>query len=338
MLKQIFSILTIGFFAFAIFSCDGRNVDGTDDATLLGLQSDLAKIQSDGDFGGHRMGFLGEILDLSDDQKEQIRSIMSEQKEQFRENFHHDRKSGDRPSREERQAFRQERHAEMINAIMPVLNEEQQSIVKEIQAARERGEVPQILIDKRVEKLAEALTLSQDQQVQIAAIFKETGEQMIALKDNDGSRRDRREAMKALHDSADSKVQVILNADQTAAYEALKEARKERRRHHRGKFARKFSEKRVEHRLERLTAELELTEDQQVQVKDILESARESIMQEFESGQSGDRESRREAMRGHFEEVDNQIQAILTESQLEKYEAHKEEHHGKRKGGGFWRH
>ena len=329
MAKSIFINMFAVVFAFGFYSC---NEPGDSDllsskGSVLSLESDLAKLQADNDLSIYRLGFMAGILVLNDTQKEQIKGVIVEKMENRRERFRGRKDRSERPSREERKAMRKERHEEMIAAIMPILTPEQQAIVNEIKAARDRGEVPQILIDKRVEKMAEKLSLTVDQQAQLKTLFTESGQKMLAAKSEDGDRRANREAIKALREMTDAQIKTLLTPEQQETYEALKAERRESFRNH----ARKFGQRRMERRLEHLTAELELNADQQTQLKTIFEDSRENIRQKFEAGDS-DHESRRETIRRHFEEIDTQIENILTESQLKKYQTIKADRKEKFRG------
>jgi hypothetical protein len=112
---------------------------------------------------------------------------------------------------------------------------------------------------------------------------------------------------------ADQQLQSILNPEQQSAYEQIKAQRREQRKQH-------FQERRkqrMERRKDRLTAALDLSAEQQQQLKQIFENNLPNITE----GAKGDRQARREAMKEHFTKIDARIREILNPQQLEKYEA-----------------
>ena len=81
---------------------------------------------------------------------------------------------------------------------------------------------------------------------------------------------------------------------------------------------------RVEMQLKRINEKVELTKEQTVKVKDLLQKAQDEIRAQFENG-DGDREARREAMVKQMEKTDVEIIKLLTKEQKPKYEEYKKE-------------
>ncbi|HAP35383.1 MAG TPA: hypothetical protein DCQ28_05380 [Bacteroidetes bacterium] len=81
---------------------------------------------------------------------------------------------------------------------------------------------------------------------------------------------------------------------------------------------------RVEMQLKRITEKVELTKEQTVKVKDLLQKAQDEIRAQFENS-DGDREARREAMVKQMEKTDAEIIKLLTKKQKPKYDEYKKE-------------
>lgn len=312
MYKQVLSLIVATIFALVLFNCsgekEGNNPVSSRDQLLVQETAGVS------DMG--RMGIFSDVLNLTAEQQEQIETIIEQQRENYRES-RGERKS--RPSWEERKAMRQERYDALVKEIMPILTSEQQAMVTEMKAAFDRGEVPAVLINKRVEKLGQELNLTSEQQEQIKSLFAENGKKMLALRENSADRKTFREAMKNLRSEGDAQLQAILTPDQQAAYARLKAQRKEKMKERFQKSRHQSGEQRMEKRVEQLTTELSLTNEQQTQLRAIFTNAHKDMSKEMQSGNT-DRETRRELFRQHFDKVDAQIRGILNETQLQKYE------------------
>ncbi len=97
---------------------------------------------------------------------------------------------------------------------------------------------------------------------------------------------------------------------------------------------------RVEHRLEQLKTFLSLTDEQSVKVKDILSKAEDQAVKERESKPMNKRKSLKNSQ-VRMQEMDKEIEPLLTPEQLKKYESYKlerkSEMKGRRKGTKFYR-
>jgi len=97
---------------------------------------------------------------------------------------------------------------------------------------------------------------------------------------------------------------------------------------------------RVEHRLEQLKTFLSLTDEQSVKVKDILSKAEDQAVKERESKPMNKRKSLKNSQ-VRMQEIDKEIEPLLTPEQLKKYESYKlerkSEMKGRRKGTKFYR-
>lgn len=81
---------------------------------------------------------------------------------------------------------------------------------------------------------------------------------------------------------------------------------------------------RPERTMERLKEKLSLTKDQEAKIQSLLDKQREAIAKEREEHQ-GDREAMRAAMMKQRNEIDAEIEKILTKEQKKKYEEYKKE-------------
>lgn len=81
---------------------------------------------------------------------------------------------------------------------------------------------------------------------------------------------------------------------------------------------------RVEMQLKRINDKVELTKEQTVKVKDLLQKAQDEIRAQFENG-DGDREGRREAIMKQTEKTDAEIIKLLTKEQKVKFVEYKKE-------------
>lgn len=83
--------------------------------------------------------------------------------------------------------------------------------------------------EKRIEKVREALDLTDEQVVQVRAIFAEQGEKMRELKQSED-----REGFRALHEETHARLAAVLDDEQRAKLEALREEHEQHRRKHDG--------------------------------------------------------------------------------------------------------
>lgn len=94
----------------------------------------------------------------------------------------------------------------------------------------------------------------------------------------------------------------------------------------------------VDRQMEELKESLELSDDQEKQVREIITAGFETMRQAREEMQdgSGDREAMREKMQAMREEQTQKIKAVLSEEQFAKYEQIQAERRERmRQGGGF---
>ena len=171
------------------------------------------------------------VLDLTDEQKEQIKEIVSGFKSEF-SGLCGRWKDGTswEELREERQALR-----EQINeAIYEILTDEQKTILDEIKTQLENGQYPDLLVESKVANLTEKLDLTEDQQTELTDLFKEYGTLLIASRDDSGNRFEFMRVKFELFMELDGKIRALLSEEQIELYDQLKsEHRMKHFRHHR---------------------------------------------------------------------------------------------------------
>jgi Spy/CpxP family protein refolding chaperone len=178
--------------------------------------------------------FMFWVLDLTDDQKSQMREIARSHREEFRGMRHewHENEKSWEEIKEKREAMRQA----IFEEIFQILTLEQQAIVLEMQDQLANGQYPTAVIEKRVAYLTAELDLNENQQAQIAAWLGDYGALILAGRESSDSKQEFHEARQAFFLELDEKILSILDEDQVDKYLELKEKRNGRHRHMRGKF------------------------------------------------------------------------------------------------------
>ena len=245
------------------------------------------------------------VLDLTDEQKEQIKEIVSE----FRSDFvglcgRWNSGLSWEEIKEERQALREK----IREAIYEILTDEQKTILDEIKTQLENGQYPDILVEKRVAFLTEQLDLMTEQQNQVTELYKEYGNLLIESRNESGDRFEFRMAKRELFMELDGKIKVLLTGEQLEN----------------GQYPDILVEKRVAF----LTEQLDLMTEQQNQVTELYKEYGNLLIES--RNESGDRFEFRMAKRELFMELDGKIKALLTGEQLELYEELKFQHRKRR--------
>jgi len=162
---------------------------------------------------GHGMHRALRHLDLSDNQKTQIRAILTSAREQRREL----RGSG---NREAMRALRQETRELVLDLLTP----EQETKMAEL---RERHQERRL--DRRVERMSAKLSLSEAQATRIRSILEAAQSQRRALRRGSEAGEERRQAMRTLRQRTKAAVAAVLTAEQREAREAHRAERRGRR-------------------------------------------------------------------------------------------------------------
>ncbi len=231
MVKQLFMILMILLAAF-VSSCSQNSTAPEDNFSILGGELDDSEflLISDDDptelaseaafrIDGHGSMFFW-VLDLTDEQKEQIRTITGSYRGEFRE-LHQQWRNGD-VSFEDIKAQRDSLHAVIQTEILTVLTPEQIAILEDIQNQIDNGQFPTQIIEKRVEFLADTLGLDATQQQQITDIMVQYGAELLAARANSDNRREFRETARGIFQAMDEAIAAVLTEDQLAIYRELK--------------------------------------------------------------------------------------------------------------------
>ncbi|MFQ5822883.1 MAG: Spy/CpxP family protein refolding chaperone [bacterium] len=265
---------------------------------------------------------LWAVLDLTEEQKAQIKEIIQSQ----RVNFKFLRGSFEsRPSFEERKAKRNEMRESIHKEILAILTPEQRAKAEELKAQLERGEVPEELLNKRIEVLSAKLNLNEEQKSQIKALgFWQT---LLSMKAESANRREFLQKRRELLKENKEKMLNILTPEQQSIFLEIKGQRQEKMKKRFQRFGRNRSQKRIE----RLSVALDLDETQKAQLQKIFADVRGNIRGELNGNHNGrNREELLQAMREKMSQVDKQIQSILNAKQLEKYAELKTARQGRR--------
>jgi len=160
-----------------------------------------------------------------------------------------------------------------------------------------------IFIDKHVDHLGEVLDLSAQQKDQVTELFEECADEFFAAKENITGSDELIEIGLGLKQKIDARMMEILTEEQQTAFLEFRENHFEH-----------GSEHRIERRVKLMTAGLDLSTEQEDELKRIFETAH----QEFSESLQG--EPGAETIHNHISEVDQAIQGILDDDQLSKYE------------------
>ena len=147
------------------------------------------------------------VLNLTDDQKEQIREIVSEFRSEFAGMCG---KWRDGTSWEDIKEERQALHDQIHAAIYEILTDEQKAILDDIQNQLENGQYPDLLVENKVARLTEALNLTDDQPAALTDLFKEYGTLLIATRNESGDKFEFMMVKMKLFMELDGKIRALL--------------------------------------------------------------------------------------------------------------------------------
>jgi hypothetical protein len=185
--------------------------------------------------------------------------------------------------------------------------------------------------DAIVQTMTDRLDLTPEQVEAIRPIIKEKTRKMNEIRDRSGTdRRAFRTEMQKLRWNTEMKFDEILTEEQIDKYIELRQEQREKM--HRGKFRRgKMGggfNKTPEQVIERLSARLDLTEEQTVEIEPIIKDSIEKKREIFDkySGQGiQSRESMRSEMQSIGDDTHDRLSAVLTDEQMEELLIMKEE-------------
>jgi hypothetical protein len=199
------------------------------DSDPLELDSSPVEIETQQAFLVDGLGpFLFWVLDLSEEQKQQLREICKGQREEFRGLRSH--WADDRPSWDEIKEKRDSLRQVIYEKLLDILTEDQLKIIESVQEQLANGQYPTEVIEVRVAFLTEQLNLSANQQEKISGWLAEYGTQLLTARDTSENRDEFREAKKAILLELDTKIISILNEDQLQKYLKLKQRHNRRHR------------------------------------------------------------------------------------------------------------
>ena len=239
MLKYSFLSVLVLSLLFIFSSCQEStqptqqsNFNGSPDFLLI-ADEDPLNLETESAFmidGAGPMYFS--VLDLTEEQKEQIKEIVSGFKEEFG-GLCGRWKDGTswEDIKEERQVLREKIRV----AIYEILTDEQKAILDDIKTQLENGLYPDILVENKVAHLTEKLDLSTDQQAEFTDLFKEYGTLLIASRDNSGDRFEFMMAKMELFIELDGKIRALLTDEQLELYIEMKSEHRMKGFHHRRK-------------------------------------------------------------------------------------------------------
>jgi len=160
-----------------------------------------------------------------------------------------------------------------------------------------------MFIDKHVEHLSEALDLTSQQRDQVTQLFEECSGEFFAARENAAEPEELIEIGLSLKQKIDARMMEILGEEQQNAF---LEFREDHFRHGAGPHCGRH--------VRMMTAALDLSPEQEQDLMRIMQTARQDFCDRVQG------EPDAGMIHDHFREVDQQIQAILDEEQLKKYE------------------
>jgi Spy/CpxP family protein refolding chaperone len=185
--------------------------------------------------------------------------------------------------------------------------------------------------DEIVQTMTDRLDLTSEQVEAIRPIIEEKALKMSEIRDRSGTdRRAVRTEMQKLRWNTEMKLGEILTEEQVDKYIELRQEQREKM--HRGKFRREKMgggfNKTPEQVIERLSARLDLTEEQAVEIEPIIKESIEKKRQIFDKySEQGIqvRESMRNEMQSIGDETHDRLSTVLTNEQMEELLIIKEE-------------
>lgn len=169
---------------------------------------------------GHGMQRMLQQLELTDNQKAQVRAIMESARERGQEL----RGQGRSP---ENRAAMHELHQETRQLVLDVLTPAQKTKMEELRSQQQERR-----IDRRVSRMTEKLSLSDTQASRIRSILEAARTQRQALRNGSEAGAERREAMQTLRQRTKTAIDAVLTAEQRATLERHRAEHEGRRGRH----------------------------------------------------------------------------------------------------------
>jgi len=184
-----------------------------------------------------------------------------------------------------------------------------------------RGAMPSYGPEYRLDLMTRRLALTEEQQAKIKQILEEEDAQLQALRGNDSYNRDeRRSRLQELNTSTYEKIRPVLTPEQQAKHEKAKEIISEKRSKNRGSRPGPDQDSNEPaYRISRLSADLELSAEQQAKIKPIL-AEEERQLERLRGNDTYNREQRRSRLQELNQISYDRIKPILTPEQLKKFD------------------
>ena len=175
-----------------------------------------------------------------------------------------------------------------------------------------------------MQKMAQKLNLSQQQQDQLKPIFQSSRDQAKAIKNDTSLSADqKKEKLQALREQTKSQISGILTPEQQQQMAQMKSFQKGKMEGRRGAMGKMMAEK------------LNLTQQQQDQLKPIMQKQREQAKAIWQDN-SLSQDQKQQKMQALHQDTQSQVKAILTPDQQQQWEQMRQNFKGHRHGrGGF---
>ena len=226
--KFVVSVISLFLFMF-LFSACNENSDSTITTPNNDqqLEKDINEITGE---SSSRIKRLIEYLELTDVQVEQIKDFIAEQRADLREQFINHRGKRDRAKiremiKELREGFN--------DFLMTILTDEQKVKFEELIDKIKNGEFANKRFEKWFAKISEALNLTDDQIVQVKAIFQERAEKIKDLRAGNYDKKELRELIKSVIEETRKELANILTPEQLEILQKLLKGHRGNFWHHR---------------------------------------------------------------------------------------------------------
>lgn len=191
-----------------------------------------------------------------------------------------------------------------------------------------RDRSPEQFIERRIERLDQQLDLTDAQQTQIRGILEKQAQDMKEhLADSKTDRDANRAYMHSQIEQTDQAISAVLTPEQQQEYAKLKADRKARFDHARNEAqngrndrnGRSVRNGQMRGQLQRFAQELNLTDQQKDQLKQLVSEQREQMQTWRKDHPDASREERRAFMQDNLKQLDARIESVLTPDQVQKY-------------------
>lgn len=174
---------------------------------------------------GDQMERMAQKLNLSEQQKDQLKPILQQSREQAKATKD-DTSLTQEQKREKLQTLRQQTRSQ-VNGVLTPAQQQQMAQLREERIAQRHEQVGK--------RMAEKLNLSQQQQDQLKPIFEKQREQAKAIwQDNSLTQDQKREKFQSLRQETRLQMNQVLTPEQQQQLQQMREQRKQRKHRHGG--------------------------------------------------------------------------------------------------------